>query len=92
VKPIIFSRHALLQMGLRGAIRAEVEETIKMAGWEPARRGRYQARKSFAFGQASPVNQQVYLFKTVHAIFAEEQEELVVVTVLVYYGDEGIST
>jgi hypothetical protein len=92
VKPIHFSRHALLQMSLRGATKAEVEETIGNTRWEPARRGRHQARKSFVFGLPSPINQQVYQFKTVHAIFAEEQEELVIVTVLVYYGDKGIST
>ena len=51
-----------------------------------------QARKSFKYGQASPINQKNYAFKTVHVIFADEENEITVVTVMVYYGDEEKST
>lgn len=88
MKPIRFSQHARLQMILRGATSSEVEEVITTMPWEPARSGRYQARKGFAFDRPSPINQRIYRFKTVHAIFAEEVQEIVVVTVLVHYGDE----
>ncbi|MGB9723524.1 MAG: hypothetical protein ACPL7G_06470 [Chloroflexia bacterium] len=88
MKPIRFSRHARLQMVLRGATSSEVEEVVATTAWEPARLGRYQARKAFAFNRPSPINQRVYRFKTVHVVFAEEARELVVVTVLVYYGNE----
>ncbi|MFN8459005.1 MAG: DUF4258 domain-containing protein [Anaerolineae bacterium] len=86
MKPIHFSRHALDQMRLRGATQDEVREAIKTSLWQPAKRGKYQARKTFAFGQPSPINQKVYPFKTVETIFADEPGEIVVVTVLVYYG------
>jgi hypothetical protein len=87
MKPIRFSRHALDQMRLRGATQAEVKETIETISWQSAKRGKYKARKSFTFGHLSPINQQLYTFKTVEAIFAEESNEVVVVTVLVYYGN-----
>jgi hypothetical protein len=41
----------------------------------------------FDYGLPSPVNQKVYAFKTLHVIFAEETEKIVVVTVMVYYGN-----
>lgn len=88
-KPIHFSRHARYRMYLRGATESEVVQTIQGSPWEPARAGKYQARRTFVFGQPSPVDQKVYPFKTVHVIFAEEADRIVVVTVLVYYGGEG---
>ncbi|MBC7227239.1 MAG: DUF4258 domain-containing protein [Thermoflexales bacterium] len=89
MKPIHFSRHAWHRMCLRGATEAEVVQTIETGPWEPARAGKYQASRTFVFGQPSPVDQKVYLFKTVHVIFAEEADRIVVVTVLVYYGSEN---
>lgn len=86
MKPIRFSRHALDQMRLRGAILEEVRETIETSLWQPAKHGKYKASKTFSFGLSSPINQQIYPFKTVQAIFADELNEIVVVTVLVYYG------
>jgi hypothetical protein len=87
LKPVRLSQHARNQTRLRGATTAEVTDTIRNAGWQPARRGKFQARKTFAYGRVSPVNQQIYARKTVHAIFADEPAEIVVVTVLVYYGN-----
>ncbi len=86
MKTIRFSRHALDQMRLRGATKTEVRRTVETASWQPARRGKHQTRKTFAFGRRSPINQQVYPAKTVHVIFADEPNEIVIVTVLVYYG------
>ncbi len=90
MKTVCFSQHALDQMRLRGATREEVRETVQTAPWQPAKRGKYQARKTLDFGCPSPINQQIYPFKTVHVIFAEEPDEIVIVTVLVYYGKEEI--
>jgi hypothetical protein len=89
VKPIRFSQHARGRMLLRGATETEVIETIRTGNWESAQRGKFQAHKTIAFGLASPVSQQIYAFKTIHVVFADEQDEIVVVTVLVYYGNEG---
>jgi muramoyltetrapeptide carboxypeptidase LdcA involved in peptidoglycan recycling len=86
MKTIRFSQHALDQMRLRGATREEVRETVQTTLWQLAKRGKYQVRKTFAFGRPSPINQQIYPFKTVHVIFADEPDEIVIVTVLVYYG------
>ena len=72
----------------RGATEAEVTQAVETNLWQPAQRGKYRVRKTFAFGQSSPVNQQVYAFKTVQVIFADEPNEVVVITVLVYYGDK----
>jgi hypothetical protein len=88
VKPIYFSRHARHRMYLRGATDAEVIQTIQGSPWESARAGKYQARRTFVYGRPSPVDHKVYLYKTVHVIFAEEFDKIVVVTVLVYYGSE----
>jgi len=87
MKTIRFSRHALEQMRMRGATQEEVRETVQTTPWQSAKRGKYQTRKAFAFGRPSPINQQIYPSKTVHAIFADEPNEIVIVTVLVYYGE-----
>lgn len=87
-KQIRFSMHAKEQMNLRGATEGEVEQVIRTIEWEPAKRGRQQARRRFDFGKLSPINQQTCRFKTVDAIFANEPDEIVVVTVKVYYSNE----
>jgi hypothetical protein len=87
--PIIFSAHARQQMLLRGAAEDEVITTIQHAQREPALRGRFKARWSFSIDRLSPVNNQVYRFKTVEAVWAEELDNLIVVTVLVYYANEA---
>jgi hypothetical protein len=87
VRTIRFSRHALDQMRLRGATQEEVREAVEIIRWQSAKRGKYQVHKTYTFERLSPVNQHVYPFKTVHAIFADEPGEIVIVTVLVYYGD-----
>lgn len=65
----------------------EVESVLRTALWEPAQGRRFQARATSAFDRESPVNGRVYAFKTVHVVFADDPEELVVVSVLVYYGN-----
>ena len=73
---------------MRGAIEQEVVETIQTSEWEPALETKRQCRKTFPFNKPSPVNQQVYAFKTVQVIFADEDEQIVVITVIVYYGNQ----
>jgi hypothetical protein len=85
VKPVRLSQHALDQARLRGATEDEVKETIRTMTWTTAKRGKVQARKTFAFGRASPINGNIYPSKTVHVIFADEPAEIVAITVLVYY-------
>jgi len=90
MKSIHFSRHALDQMRLRGATQSEVREAVETVPWQSAKRGKHQVRRSYSFEMPSPINQQVYPFKTVHVIFADEADEIVIVTVLVYYGDRRL--
>lgn len=73
---------------MRGAEEEEIVDAIRTSKWRPALQNKQQCRKTFPFNKPSPVNQQVYAFKTLHAIFVEESERIVVVTIMVYYGNE----
>lgn len=88
MKPISFSTHARLQMELRGAEEAEVISTIRSGIWESAKRGKFQCRHRFNFNSTSPINQQFYKYKTIEAIFLEESNQIVIVTVKVYYSNK----
>lgn len=83
MKPIDFPDHAKGQMLKRGASEAEVEETIQDAPWEQAKQGRMQCRLNFEFNNYW--YGRYYQTKQVHAIFAEEESYIVMVTVKVYY-------
>ena len=88
MKPIRFSQHALEQMRLRGATQQQVEEIIQTSDWSPAKGNRLQARKVFTFGLPSPINKQIYAFKRIQAIFVDNDDQIVIITALVYYLDE----
>ena len=90
MKPIRFSNHARLQMDLRGASEAEVIASIKSGGWEPARMAKFKTRMRFEFNKTAPTNQKFYKYKIVEPVFAEEQDETVVITVMVYYFNEEV--
>ncbi len=84
-KPIFFSNHAKQQMLLRGAKTEEVIVTINSGGRLDAKKGKYKARYEFPFGETSPQNDQFYQYKRIEAIFAENLDRIVVITVKVYY-------
>ncbi len=88
MKLINFSTHARLQMELRGAEESEVIKAIRSGVWESARRGKLQCRYRFDFNRTSPLNQKFYKYKTAEAIFVEEGERIVVITVKVYYSNK----
>jgi hypothetical protein len=77
-------------MTLRGATEEELIKAIRDGRWEPARLGKFRSRYSFAFNRVSLVNQKYYNFKTIEPIFADEENEIVVVTVKVYYSNEEV--
>ena len=87
-KVIRLSVHAKKQARLRGATEAEVIEAVRQGRWEHARRNKQQAHLTFPFGGVSPINGKRYATKTVEPIFADEPDEVVVVTVKVSYGGE----
>jgi len=70
-------------MRYRGATEQEIVEAIRTASWGPAERGRLECRKDFAYGQ--DWNGKSYATKQVRPIFVEEDDEIVAVTVYVYY-------
>ena len=82
-KPIQISGHATQQLQFRGATEAEVSEAILTAPWHPAENGRMECRKDYAFDAVW--NQRHFATKQVRPIFVEEANEIVVVTVYVYY-------
>jgi hypothetical protein len=82
-RPIQFSGHARQQLQFRGTTEGEVIEAIRTAPWHAADNGRMECRKDYAFD--SVWNRRHYAMKQVRPIFVEEPNEIVVVTVYVYY-------
>lgn len=82
-KPIRLSAHAKLQVAFRGTTTDEVGDTIRSQRWEPAEQGRLECRKNFPYN--ADWNGTRYATKQVRSIFVDEADEIVVVTVYVYY-------
>ena len=82
-KPIRFSQHAMEQLAYRGATEEEISETIRTSKWESAELGRLECRKDFIYNQNW--NNKYYKTKQIKPIFVEEEKEIVVMTVYVYY-------
>lgn len=80
---IRFSGHARDSMLRRGATEQEILDTIRTSPWRQAELGRLECRKDFAYEQ--DWNGRFYDTKQVRPIFVEEGNEIVVVTVYVYY-------
>ena len=86
MKEIRLSQHAQQQLQSRGSSTWEVEEAIRTSPWEPAELGRLECRRDYPFQQEW--NGIFYETKRVRPIFVDEPEEIVVVTVYVYYLSE----
>jgi hypothetical protein len=82
-KPIRLSGHARPQLASRGGIGQEVVEAIRTTPWGPAELGRLECRKNHPLEAAW--NGVRYRTKQVRPIFVEDPDEIVVVTVCVYY-------
>jgi len=83
MKPIHFSGHAKGQVAFRGTTGKEVENVIKTSKWIPAELNKLECRKDFVYKKEW--NKKFYKTKQVRPIFVEEEKEIVVVTVYVYY-------
>jgi hypothetical protein len=83
MKSIRLSGHARENIIYRGATEDEVIDAICNASWGPAEQGRLECRKDFACG--NEWNGKFYTTKQVRPIFKEELNEIVVITVYVYY-------
>jgi hypothetical protein len=84
MKAIRLSSHARARMRQRGAAEEEVAEAVRTAPWTDAERGRHECRKDFPFNREW--NGKVYATKQIRPIFVEEAQEILVVTVYVYYA------
>lgn len=83
IKKIRLSGHALKQLSFRGTTEEEIKETIRTKPWVPSELGRLECRKDFVYNGIW--NGKYYATKQVRPIFVEEEAEIIVVTVYVYY-------
>jgi hypothetical protein len=82
-KPIRSFAHALGYMERRGFVGEDVEKAIRTCPWEKAERDRRECRLEISFYENW--NGHKYAFRPMRPIFVEEQSEIVVITVYVYY-------
>jgi len=82
-KPIRLSQHAKQQLLFRGATEQQVTDAIRTQAWGPAELGRLECRKDFQF--SAEWNRKFYDTQQVRPIFVDDPDEIVVVTVYVYY-------
>lgn len=83
MKRIRLSGHAKEQLYFRGTTEEEITETIRTTPWQSAELGRLECRKDFIF--ENEWNKKYYKIKQVRPIFAEEEMEIVVITVYTYF-------
>ena len=82
-KSVRLSGHARDQLERRGGTEQEVDKAIRTEMWQSAELGRLECRKDFVFN--TDWNRKYYATKQVRPIFVEEADEIVVITVYVYY-------
>jgi hypothetical protein len=87
VKPVVFTRHARQRLVERGTTEEEVVGAIRDAPWVQTDRRRYAVTKWYPFGHEHEGS--FYTGKDVRAIFVDEPERLVVVTVYVYFNQRA---
>ena len=83
MKPIRLSGHAKEQLIFRGTEEKEVIEAIKNSPWQPAEMNRLECKRNFPYEKEW--NEVYYKIKQVRPIFAEEENEIVVITVYTYF-------
>ncbi|MEW6201838.1 MAG: DUF4258 domain-containing protein [bacterium] len=83
MKPITFTKHAYRYRERRGFAAEEVEDAIRSEEWQTADFDRLECRKEFPFN--AEWNGKFYATKLIRPIFADEPEEIVVITVYTYY-------
>jgi len=82
-KSIRLSEHAKRQLEYRGATEEEVFDAIRSEPWGSGGLGRLECRKNYGFN--AEWNKKYYSTRQVRPIFVDDPEEIVVVTVYVYY-------
>lgn len=87
-KPVIFTAHALEKMMDRGATEANVLEAIQKGYRKPAKRGLWQYRLDLPFN--GTWMGRLYSVQQVAPIVDDEKDRYVVITVYVFYFQEGL--
>jgi hypothetical protein len=77
------SAHAEIRACARGTTEEEVIETIKTSKWQSSELNKLECCKDFVFNKTW--NNKFYKTKQIRPIFVEEEKNIVVVTVYVYY-------
>jgi hypothetical protein len=83
MKPIRFTNHALSQCIERGTNELEVTEAILNGNQKLAKQGRLEYRYDFQFNREWQGRS--YAIKRVSPIIAENETEIVVITVYTFY-------
>jgi hypothetical protein len=87
IQPIHFTAHALRRLQERGAREEDVRLAIQLGEREPAQRGLFIYRLNVEFNQEW--DGRYYGVQQVAPVVADEPDRLVVVTVYVFYFQEG---
>ena len=83
MKPIRLTQHARERCLQRGATEDELREAILSGSREPAKKGRLLRRLNVEFGKEWQGT--TYPIKQVAPVIAETDDEIIVVTVFVFY-------
>ena len=83
LKPIHFTKHALLQCDERGTTKDEITNAIRTGKKETAKNGRFMFVSNFAYN--SLWNGNFYAIKQVAPVVSVESKEIVVITVYTFY-------
>jgi len=83
VKPIRLSAHAKMRASARGTCEEEIVEAIRTSEWKTSQLSKLECKKDFVFNKSW--NNKFYRTKQVRPIFVEEDKEIIVITVYVYY-------
>jgi len=83
MKKIVFSKHSLIQCEERGAKLDEVEATINDGSVENAKKNRIKFTMNFQYN--AEWGGKYYPIKQIEAIAVEENNELIVITVIAKY-------
>ena len=83
MKSIRLTRHAQEQCAERGTTQAEVTSAVRDGAREPAKQERELCRRNFPFNNCW--QGKAYAVKQVAPVIKEETDEIVVITVYVFY-------
>jgi hypothetical protein len=83
LKPVRLTHHAQERCALRGTTEAEAVEAVRHGSREPAKKGRFLCRLNYAYGKTWDGTE--YAVKQVAPVIAENEMEIVVVTVYTFF-------